>query len=450
MAGGVVNGQSVDQVITNAAFLYKNANDSSTGVYTLAAPTSGPQINDVQNTINVIVNGLGGTQSAPATAYSSIPSNTIAQGDTANTALLKLARKFYALAASGGHTHDGTDGGGPRVAAVQSIAATGMAAVTGAVILAGDGQFITIGESGQTISIGFSNYGLSNALAVNNLATSGINFNGGAIAGLSYCDWNAVGFPSGYPAAGHVYLAASGDNHFYSKTSASATRRVDFTLAASGQTALYGDAILVAGSNVSLSQSGQQITIAAASGTAVTSFAASGQSSLNGAVTISAGTNITLTQAGQNVKIDASAGSIAVSEVTVDTGNGSGSTNTKVRRFTNIRKNVGSDISYADSATLGGTWTINTTGRYEISYNDQGTSVIVIGIVINGTALSTAINNPITYAQGLRSMAQSGANSIGFVSWEGNLSSGDIIYCQHNGNANYSDGTTMVTVSRVS
>ena len=95
MPNGVVDGQSVDQAITNAAFLYKNQTgvDSSTGVYSLLAPTSGPQINDVQLAINALLFGVGGSQSTPATAYSNVPNNTVSQGDQLNTAIAKLARK---------------------------------------------------------------------------------------------------------------------------------------------------------------------------------------------------------------------------------------------------------------------------------------------------------------------------------------------------------------------
>ena len=51
-----------------------------------------------------------------------------------------------------------------------------------------------------------------------------------------------------------------------------------------------------------------------------------------------------------------------LSYVRLNTANGYGSTNTKIRRFTNIVNNVGTDITYADSATLGNTFTINANG----------------------------------------------------------------------------------------
>ena len=310
--GGVSDGQAVDQAITNAAFLYKNANDTSSGVYTLNAPTSGPQVDDIQNTINVIINGVGGSQYAAATAYSSIPSNTIAQGDTLNVAASKLARKFYGAASAGGHSHSGADGDGALVSAVQSLAASGFGpAATGAVVLKSAG-FAYLNQVGTVITIGANAPALADVLAVNNAATAGINFNGGAISGLSYIDWSEAGFP-GYPATGHVYLAASAGDHLYLRTSASATHRVDTSIAASGSSSLYGDVVIAASGAVVLGQSGQNITIyapvAAASGSAVNSIAASGTSGLTGAVVLVPGTNVTLTQSGQNITIAASGGS---------------------------------------------------------------------------------------------------------------------------------------------
>lgn len=60
------------------------------------------------------------------------------------------------------------------------------------------------------------------------------------------------------------------------------------------------------------------------------------------------------------------------SEICLDSGNGHGSTTgTKIRRFTNTRKSIGSGITYADSSTDGGSFTINEAGVYSISYNDK-------------------------------------------------------------------------------
>ena len=77
--------------------------------------------------------------------------------------------------------------------------------------------------------------------------------------------------------------------------------------------------------------------------------------------------------------------------VTVHTGNGHGSTNTKIRRFTTAMTNVGTAITYADSATLGATFTINDTGMYEVHYGEQLSGGLSFGISLNSAALTTAV-----------------------------------------------------------
>ena len=83
---------------------------------------------------------------------------------------------------------------------------------------------------------------------------------------------------------------------------------------------------------------------------------------------------------------------VGLSYVFLNTANGYGSTNTKIRRFTNVVNNVGSDITYADSATLGATFTINTNGIYSASYNDQFNTTNNLGLSINSTQLTTSID----------------------------------------------------------
>lgn len=82
----------------------------------------------------------------------------------------------------------------------------------------------------------------------------------------------------------------------------------------------------------------------------------------------------------------------APSRVILNTANGYGSTNTAIRRFTNVEVNTGSDITYADSATLGASFTINTTGLYSISYADSFTAATSYhGVTADSAQLTTSI-----------------------------------------------------------
>lgn len=78
--------------------------------------------------------------------------------------------------------------------------------------------------------------------------------------------------------------------------------------------------------------------------------------------------------------------------VTLYSGNGHGSTNTKIRRFTTTLVSVGTAISYSDSATNGASFTINETGLYEIYYTEitQGS---LFGLSVNSTQLTTNIDS---------------------------------------------------------
>lgn len=78
-------------------------------------------------------------------------------------------------------------------------------------------------------------------------------------------------------------------------------------------------------------------------------------------------------------------------EIVVHTGNGFGSTNTAIRRFTTTLTSVGTAITYADSATLGGSFTINETGLYSIYHSDESSVAVTIGVSNNSTQLSTNI-----------------------------------------------------------
>jgi len=137
-----------------------------------------------------------------------------------------------------------------------------------------------------------------------------------------------------------------------------------------------------------------------------------------------------------------SSGTIATTvgthEVWVDSGNGHGSTNNKIRRFTNTRTNVGTAITYADSSSLGATFTINEDGLYSISYTDfMGSATCQFGISRNSTQLTTSISGITATDQMIRS--QTTTNCVGAVSVVLRLSASDVIRAHTDGTP---DGTS--------
>jgi hypothetical protein len=101
--------------------------------------------------------------------------------------------------------------------------------------------------------------------------------------------------------------------------------------------------------------------------------------------------------------------------------NGYGSTATTVRRFSTITQNVGSDILYVDSATLGGQFTAQVAGIYNVSYTEESnanTAVMYAQIVLNGARVAFDQQQYNTASAAFKS-----ANSA----WSGYLNVGDVI-----------------------
>ncbi|MDL2342439.1 MAG: hypothetical protein QFB87_05175 [Patescibacteria group bacterium] len=131
------------------------------------------------------------------------------------------------------------------------------------------------------------------------------------------------------------------------------------------------------------------------SATAANNFVVSVPTPPNGTIKISKGNVGATTQ--DVLAIDASGNAAFIGKVTqamqsmvrLQGANGFGSTNTAQRRYSNVVTNQGSDITYADSATLGATFTINTSGVYGMSCTDATTAAADFGISKNATVLTT-------------------------------------------------------------
>lgn len=119
--------------------------------------------------------------------------------------------------------------------------------------------------------------------------------------------------------------------------------------------------------------------------------------------------------------------------VYVHTGNGHGSTNTKIRRFTTTTINQGDAITYADSATLGATFTVNEDGIYAISYGDNFSSAAQFGITLNSSELTTGIAAVTTDADVLMMVYCNGNTVPDGAAWIGYLEKADVIRAHTSG-----------------
>lgn len=81
-------------------------------------------------------------------------------------------------------------------------------------------------------------------------------------------------------------------------------------------------------------------------------------------------------------------------EVLVSSGNGYGSTSTKIRRFSSAALNLGTAIGYVQSATAGDSFVIKEAGLYFVSYADfRAGGVTFFGISLNSGSLTTSIDS---------------------------------------------------------
>jgi hypothetical protein len=132
------------------------------------------------------------------------------------------------------------------------------------------------------------------------------------------------------------------------------------------------------------------------------------------------------------------------SSVRVNTANGYGSTaSNKIRRFSSVVENLGSDITYLDDSANGATFTIMSSGVYNITYTDQFSAQCLMGLSKNASSLTSAIQS-LSASQILSVTNSVSANQPESVSWQGYLSAGDIIRPHSEGT---SSGTTTSAVN---
>lgn len=151
-----------------------------------------------------------------------------------------------------------------------------------------------------------------------------------------------------------------------------------------------------------------------------------------------------------NIEVSASAGVyrdlINQSRITVHTGNGFGSSGTKIRRFTTIQDTIGSDIVYADSATNGASFTAVKKGWYAISLTDYSGVASILGISKDASNLTTAIQS--LAADEILAMEQLDTGAlVGNASWQGELDAGVVIRPHSNGSAGGTTTYGRMTVS---
>ena len=139
------------------------------------------------------------------------------------------------------------------------------------------------------------------------------------------------------------------------------------------------------------------------------------------------------------------------SSVRLDTANGYGSTNTKIRRFSSVRTNLGSDIQYVDSATLGSSFTVATSGIYNVTYSETSnanTTTMDVNLLLNSIDSTEGNQTTLAFDNQIYNTASS-VTKYASCSWQGYLAAGNIVRPYVSAAVNNNGQNAFFTMSKV-
>lgn len=144
--------------------------------------------------------------------------------------------------------------------------------------------------------------------------------------------------------------------------------------------------------------------------------------------------------ASSNIIAAGARGPCARNDLFLSDGNGHGAVSTKIRRFTNVIKRLGTAVLYDasdDEANLGAEFLVTEPFSGVAAYGDAGAAASNNGLSLNSTQLTTSVT-AITAAD-ILSYAANGGSLSAFSSVPKDFKIGDIIRPHDDGNSNGSD-----------
>jgi hypothetical protein len=223
-AGGIVNGQPVNAAITNAAFLFKNGNDSDPFIlnFTSTNPSSGSSVLDIQKNVNECFSFAGGTVNS---AYNVTPTwATSNRGSSSDSLFTRAEATDTAFNGSSGHTHDGSTGNGPKILGT-NIKSTGGTS----------GQFLTADGSGNSYYSTPSFSGVTSIYSDSNPTITGsVQFVSGTNVTLSQTG-SAITINASGSSFGGIVTSSSSGAFITSSTSYTAVTGLSVTITTHGR-----------------------------------------------------------------------------------------------------------------------------------------------------------------------------------------------------------------------
>lgn len=137
------------------------------------------------------------------------------------------------------------------------------------------------------------------------------------------------------------------------------------------------------------------------------------------------------------------------SAIRLDTAAGNGSTATKVRRFTNLRQSVGTDVTYTSSSVNGDSFTINKPGLYHISYSDSSNGAAADYAITKNASSLTTDPASMTISQILAIDTSANSNYTANASTVAYLDANDIIRAQASSTGVSSGSYGTFSISKV-
>lgn len=137
------------------------------------------------------------------------------------------------------------------------------------------------------------------------------------------------------------------------------------------------------------------------------------------------------------------------SEIMLNTGNGNGGTDARIRRYSVVSINTGTDMTYdlANEAANGARITINTTGLYKIAVGDANTVAtdLYYGVTVNESGFLTAAFSTVTNTMRLITCLSNGtaADSVTTVTFLCRLVAADIVRCHNESGASLSTSSNV-------